>query len=64
MCDQSAECNPDALSKLLKREGIAGLGKLVAPPILLVATPILMELPYVCHQMLNFILISFVIILG
>ena len=41
---------PDELSKLLKREGRAEYGKLVA-------TPIVMELPYVGHQMLNFILI-------
>ena len=34
-----------ALSKLLKRKGRAGSGKLVALPILLVAPPILMELP-------------------
>ena len=49
--------NQVAFSKLLKREGRTGWGKLVAPPILLVALPILMELPYVGHQMLNFILI-------
>ena len=46
-----------ALSELMKREGRAGKRKLAVPPILLVALPILMELPYVGHQMLNFILI-------
>ena len=49
-------CNPVALSKLMEREG-RGNGKLVGPPILLGAPPILMELPYVGHQMLKFILI-------
>ena len=55
---------PAAVSKLLTFEGGAGYVKLVAPPILLVAQPILlvahiilMMLPYVGHQMLNFILI-------